>query len=289
MLHVSLTFFEKAMIFRLHNGTLVTLENNLADLSQKFMEIHRDVRPFCLMNDMIKKSSFKKQKAIFYKVLEDILPLGGKNMTDEDVKQLFDGESKLSKDLLQKCKAHSEHEVLEGLLNYLRHDLAALFEPMIHHIKFVKDDTFLAVIDFLQIASSERNENMFDNLSFLMQGLDYGADFKSVVNPALHGYIDYIRRFEREGLMELCKAACLLGIKPLITLIACRIAQIISESNEKTFRQEYAIPNKFRHSIVDKIRHLVKAETWGKMEGTVDRKPDVHVPFMDMDEEEEIL
>ena len=89
--------------------------------------------------------------------------------------------------------------------------------------------------------------------------------------------------------MELCKAACLLGIKPLITLIACRIAQIISESNEKTFRQEYAIPNKFRHSIVDKIRHLVKAETWGKMEGTVDRKPDVHVPFMDMDEEEEIL
>lgn len=255
------------MLFRLHNGSLISLEDKLLDLSEFFTAIKQDVKPIFLLANMLKKSKYKKVKAMMLKIIEDILV---HNCSDEELKQLSDPESKLSLEIKARCKSQPDHELLESALSYIQTNIDVIFEPLIHHIRFVKDEMMLLVVEYLQIQipsigqdqEKQRSDNMFEGLAFLMQGCPPGTDMKSLIDPTLHGYIDFIKKVNDETLLELTKTSCLLGIKSLTYLVGCKLATTISEMSEKTVRQKYNIPSKFRDSIMEKIRSLVKDQAW---------------------------
>jgi hypothetical protein len=250
------------MLFRLHNGSLLSLNDELTELSEFFMAIKQDVTPISLLADMLKKTKYKKVKAILIKIIEDIL---SNNCTDEDLKQLSSPESKLSLEIKARCKNQPDVELLESALAYIHTNIDVIFEPLIHHIKFVKDEMMMLVVEYLQIlprSSKKRGDNMFEGLAFLIQGSPPGTDLKSLLDPELHPYIDFIQKVNDEPLLELTKTSCLLGIKSLTYLVGCKLATTISELSEKTVRQKYNIPSKFRDSIMEKVRSLVKQEPW---------------------------
>lgn len=284
------------MLFRLHNGSLVSLDDQLTDLSTFLKSIVADVQPIHLLNNLIKQSPHKKQRKVFMKIVSELCKGSDESkklslddepqMSDEELKQFLDRDSKMMVDLREKCKAHSERDLLEPLLEYIHKNVETIFEPLIHTLKFLKDDIFLIMIEFLQIESSKRGVDMFENLPYLMQANHQSSDVKAVVDPALHPYLDFIRKIDDNMLLELSKGACLLGIKPLTVLLGCRLGKFISESSEKTIRQKFHIPSKFRDSVLDKIKTLMKEQNWMKFSAEMKKDSNHEVPHMDIDETE---
>jgi len=289
------------MLFRLHNGSLISLEDHLTDLSIFLKSIVADVQPIFLLTNMIKKSPHKKQRKPFIKILSDILLSGNRDeskklsledessvthITDEELKQFMDWDSPLFVSIREKCKAHADHDALEPLLEYIYKNVETIFEPLIHTLKFLKDDIFLVIIEFLQITSTKRSVDMFENLPYLMQANPQTSDLKAVVDPALHPYMDFIRKVDDSVLMELSKGSCLLGVKPLAVLLGCRLGKFISESNEKAIRQKFNIPSKFRDSVLDKIKSLMKEQNWMKFSADMKKENNNEIPHMDIDEAE---
>jgi len=283
------------MLFRLHNGSLISLEDQLTDLSIFLKSIVADVQPIHLLMNMIKKSPHRKQRKTFIKILTDILKTEESkkisledevHMSDEELKQFLEWDSKLFVILKEKCKANPEHELLEPLLEYIHKNIESIFEPLIHTLKFLKDDVFLIIIEFLQIESAKRGVDMFENLPYLMQANPSTSDIKAVVDPGLHAYMDFIRKIDDNILLELSKGACLLGIKPLTVLLGCRLGKFISESSEKSIRQKFNIPSKFRDSVLDKIKSLMKEQNWMKFSADMKKETNNDVPHMDIDEAE---
>jgi len=253
------------MLFRLHNGSLISLNDNLIGLSEWLESIQEDVQPMCLLAEAIKKSPYKRVKALYIHAVEEMFR---GSVGDEELKGLSNPESKLSVELKAKFTDQPEQEMLEGALEYTHTNIDTIFDPVIHHIKFLKDETLTSVIEFLQIPCTRRSDDMFEGLPFLMQGCPPGTDLKTIADPSLHSYIDFIRKIDGEPLMDLAKAACLLGIKALTVLVGCRLAAFVSELNEKQLRQKFAIPEKFRDSVMEKLRSLLKEQAWVKTSAT---------------------
>jgi len=255
------------MIFRLRNGNLVVCDDNLLKMSEFLSSILLYTQPSCLLTDMLKKSEYRKYKTSFMKILEDCS--SGNNLvktsvSEDDIKQLSDWDSKLFVELRQKCKTHSDHEILEQMCEYIFKNVDTIFETLIHHVKFVRDEILLLVLEFLQISCSKRDEDMFDNWPYLIQG-SQGSDLKFIVDPVFHPYIDFIRKIEpMNDVLELTKAAESLNIKPLQILIGCRLARFFVEHTEKTMRQMFEIPGKYREPLLEKCRSLQKEQNWSK-------------------------
>jgi hypothetical protein len=253
------------MLFRLHNGALVILEDKWIDLSEFLTKIHQEAQPLELLSAMLQKSAWKKVKPVLLKILEETC---GLQCEEAELKQLSLADSDLTKAIQERISLlnpASDRVACEEALQYIREHVDTIFEPLIHHIRFLKDDVFLLILEYLQISSSSRDSQMFKGLPYLLQGCPPGTDIKTVLDPALHGYIDFISKIQDDTmLLELAKASCLLNIQSLTELVGCKLAIVISESNEKTIRQKYNVPSKFRDAIMEKVRSMVKEQEWIK-------------------------
>ena len=251
------------MLFRLHNGSTVSVENHLLNLSEFLENELKNVQPLNLINEALKNSPYKRVKPFFMKAVEDLIPEG---FHGDDMKhyELGNSESKIYQDLQQKFSNHPDQEALEGALEYLQTNIDEVFAKLIHHIKFLKDETMLLVVEFLNIRCSKRSEvdDMFNRLPFHMQGCPPGVDLKTMADPALHVYIDFIRKPNIHQLLDLAKAASLLGISSLAQLAACRIANFISELSEKQMRNKFEIPHKFNDPVMEILRGKLRQKAW---------------------------
>jgi hypothetical protein len=249
------------MIFRLDDNTLIDLDDSLIGLSEYFRMKHQDVQAARTVADYIHNSPYKKFKAYFIKALEDCIQ---GTVSAQDIESLKDVNSKLSQDMLnifQDQFAANDADLRETL-QYVRDNLETIFKPAIYNMPFLKSETMKLVIEFLQIPCTKRSTTMFDGLPFLIQGCPPDEDIKSLLESPLHVYIDFINRASDIQLLDMAKASCLLKIHSLSVLVGCRLARFISELDEKTLRQRFAIPDKFKTSVLEKLGELTKDQPW---------------------------
>lgn len=249
------------MLIRLQSSLLLPIEDKLVDLSQFLSDILKDEQPIRLLGEALRNSQYKSVKPFFVSTLESMVQ---SPMNDRELKQLCDPESRLCQELRQRFEEQSEQELLQGALQYVHTNIDTIFDPVIHHLKFLNDESITNVVEFLQIPcmADKRNDNMFEVLPSIMQGCPPGSDLKAIVDPALHAYIDYIREIKDQDFKDLSKAAVQLGIPALQDLIGCQIAFKIAVYTEEKFRSKYSIAPIFSDPTLEKLRKLLYEREW---------------------------
>jgi hypothetical protein len=178
----------------------------------------------------------------------------------ESVRQLSNPSSDVSTSLRQLLADDNE---LLGCLDYVHINIDFLLGPTIHHLRFIKDSTLLTVIEYLEIPSALRSNNMFDGLPFAYQSASAEADFKCFVDARLHAYIDFIEKVDDELLLELSRASIQLGIASLSTLIGSRMAKLIRTLGEKDIRRRFGVADdKFVDATREKLDSILKEQAW---------------------------
>jgi hypothetical protein len=241
------------MLFRLSNGSIIELNEADVALSEFFEVIHEGVTPIDLVEDFLKKSTFKKVKDILIKELsstniKDIQEENKRKVIFERLKEISDSQS--------------ESEQLCAAMMKIVENFDSIFHTVIHRIKFIPDDTLKLVIEFLSIQCTQRSNSMLDDLPFLMQGCPAETSISTLVVKNLQPYVEFIEKISGKDLMALSRAACLLGVNPLITLVGCKIAKSISNSTEHQLRSKFKIPEKFRDSVLERINKIPITEEW---------------------------
>jgi len=250
------------MLFHLQNGELVTLPDDCTDLSEFFVKLQSESTPVFTMEEHLKRlPEFRKVRLDFVTFLQSVLT---DHPTEENLKQLNRTTSTLHQELIDKFKDHPQEACLKACLEYVRQHMHLFFEQLVHRLKFIKDDVLLFVFEFLQIRSSLRNVKMFEYLPFAMHGCGPTTDLKSVMDPNLHPYIDFVRKLSDEMVLELAKAASLLGIHPLSVLLGCKMASIIMNTPESEVRKRFSIPEKYKDSTLEKLNFVISDKSWLK-------------------------
>ncbi len=246
------------MIFRLHSGDIVAVEDELLQLSTWLCEKLSEVTPRELLKHYLQNTKFKSLSKPFLQVVKD----AGVLNNDSDVKLFLECDEKVTNELKEACK-QTEPDCT-SVLNHVIENRKEIFADLIHHLRFVEDDVFLAVLEYLRIPSEKRSDTMFENLPYLMQGTSRDTDVKAIVDPALHPYMDFVSKLDEATCLKLSKAATLLGIDSLLVLVSCRIARVIMENTEAKSRAKYQVPESNRTAILEKLHELKREKPWNK-------------------------
>ncbi len=252
------------MLFRLENGALETLDDSLTDLSVFFTNIRELVNPLNTLEETLRKGPYKKIRNDFIELLKKSLAAlnnGCQDLTDEYIHQLSNPDSPLSLHL----KTQASDETMRNCLDFVHVNIDELLSPAIHRMKFVKDKTLLLVLEYLKIPCPRRSDTMFESLPFSYQGRDHNTDFRSLLDPCLHPYIDFIEKLNDEMFMDVSKAALSLGIKSLTTLIGCQMARLVNTLSVRDIRTRFGVPDdKFIDSTKEKLDQILEQKAWLK-------------------------
>jgi len=253
------------MRFRLENGTVVVLEDDRVELCQLFQQIHDQVQVFVTLDETLRESPYKKIRTEFVDRLKRVLKntTGLNQPTEEHIRQLGNPDATLSQAFKQDLVAGANDEQLQGCLEYVHTHIDRLLSPIVHRLRFLKDRTLLAVIEYLKIASSRRSNTMFESLPFSYQGCEANTDFRTLVDVSLHPYIDFVEKLDDDMFMELSRASLQLGIPSLTHLIGCRMAKLVSTLTEREIRQRFGVPDdKFVDATKEKLDFILKQQAW---------------------------
>ena len=246
------------MLFYLSNGKMVELNNSDIHLSEFLSDNEKIITtPLNMVKSSLKKSQFKKIKT----VLQENLPISLDSLKEEKKQKA------LKEKLTILCEELTNDEQKQ-IISHIIQDFNKMFYNAVYRLSFVADNILLLVIEFLSIQCTKKEEDMFENLPYSIQGCSSNVNIKSLVSPVFHQYIDFIDARSDEELLQLSKSACLLGIKPLTTLLGCKLALIIINSPETELRKKFKIPEKFRNSVMDTIREnteKIRANEWTKL------------------------
>lgn len=250
------------MRFLLESGEVVFLCDEKADLSTLFTQILQDSNVFTTLDETLKYSThFKKNRKEFVDLLKRVMAEGDTN--EERVRQLANPESELSVAMRRAIGEHNQE--LQGCLEYVHTNIDYLLAPIRHRLAFVKDNTMRLVIEYLNIQSPLRSTTMFDSLPFAYQGRTKDTDLRTLVDPKLVPYIDFIEQLSDDCLMELSKMALQLGIDSLSVLIGCRLAKMIDALSEDCVRKRFRIPDdKYINSTNEKLESILREQPWMK-------------------------
>ena len=239
-------------MFRLNNGEIVEVNDNDVELSEFMTAIQTSVDPVQLIEEFIGKSDFK--------VVRDVI----NPLMVFDIKELNDPKKlNIVKDSIQELKeSHVDKKILE-IVTKVHKNLDEIFRPVVHRIKFLSDDVMGLIIEFLSIpCACERSDGMLDNLPYGIQGCAPGTPLSSLVNTPFIPYAKFIEDRSDDELLKISVAACLLGVKPLIILTGCKMAQSIASHTTDQIRNKYKIPEKFRDSVMDRISKVPGTDKW---------------------------
>jgi hypothetical protein len=246
----------KKMIFRLSDGRTVQLRESDVYLSDFFTSIQEGVTPIDLVEDYLKKTTFKKVKD----VLQKHLPTKLEELDDATTKQRICSQ-------LQTIVDGTGDNVLTDIIT----NFDNIFHNVIHRIKFISDQTLILVLEFLAIECPERKADMLDKLPYLLQGCEENITMESLLTIETHTYLPYIQFIEKRSeteLLHLAQAGVALGIRPLIVLVGCKLAKFVTQYTEMQFRSKFSIPEKFRDGVLERIKQLPKEEEWTKFIGS---------------------
>lgn len=248
------------MLFRLHDGSIISADDECLKLSVWFANTIQDVQPPGLIAQAIKNSPFREYR----KAIVELFQSDDFVLNEAVIKAMHNQDDPIWRQLHERCENQANAKIMQDALDYLRTHVNDVFESIVHHIKFLRDDMLKLVIEFLSIKCENRSENMLDNLSALVQGCPLTSDLKSVVDPAFHPYLDLIRPIPIDKLLELARAGSLVGLRSLISLVGCALARHISVTSEQDVRKNYSIPEKYRSSVREKLTTILREQEWTK-------------------------
>jgi hypothetical protein len=243
---------KKQMLFRLSDGSVLELNDNDMKLSDFFETIHAGVTPLDLVSDFLKKSTFKKVRSILVREL----PPTFSEMQDPEIRRA------LQEKLVAISSSNTESIQLTDALKHIVTNFDTIFHTIVHSIKFLTDNTLKLVLEFLTISCPQRSSIMMDNLPFLLQGCPPDTPISSLVVTNMQPYIAFVEARTEDELMQLSRAGCLLGIKPLITLVGCKIAKLLVKHTELHIRNKFKIPEKFKDSVLERIQKIPDNDKW---------------------------
>lgn len=236
------------MLFRLSNGDTVELSNEGVSLSEFFSSVQTSVTPIELAADYLKKPSFKKVRFILDQYLPpDIESVQGKTQRSIICNQL--------KNLAVSAE-------IETVLNDIISNFEGIFENVVHTVKFVPDTTLKLVVEFLSIPCTKKSKEMFDDFPFLLQGLESTQKIHSIVQPCHLPYIYFMEARSETELLSLSQAAVSLGIQPLVVLVGCTLARLVTEYTDSQFRTKFKIPAKFKDGVLERLQKIPRHENW---------------------------
>jgi hypothetical protein len=280
------------MFFRLSNGEILSLADELTDLSEFLQSIKQDTQPVWLLSEALKNSPHKPVKGKFLQAWEEVVqspevsglfiqalstasttlaPSTTTFMSEETIAaaESSQGGSMDTSTLKAALAAHfqvsatgDEADALMVALEFVEPRLKTIFEPMIHHLSFLSDEALRFTLDFLALPCSKRSVAMFDNLPSMIQGCPPDQDWKKILENCYHVYVDFINDLSCAQLMELTKAACHLNIIPMQVLVGCRLAKLCMLLSEDEVRKKFGIPNKYRSAVREKLRKERWEQPW---------------------------
>jgi hypothetical protein len=253
------------MLFRLLSGELLTLRDECVDLCKFFVQLQGSEHPLVSLTEWLKKGESKKHHRLFLQLVEELKPRFG----DEEVLALSQPSSPFVQELRAKCAAHEQHapELFSVLEEVIQHH-SEVFDPAIHHLKFItKDQVLQHVVTYLEIPSTLRAEDMFASLPYLIKGGEQDVDLKTVVEPPIHPYLDFASQLSDEMLLDLTKASCLLGITTLTMLLSCHFARVLNDTCETEIRKRFEVPSHLKSTTMEKLRAMVKDHPWAQFVG----------------------
>lgn len=256
------------MLFRLHDGSLLKLDDALVRLSSFLSTVIDETSLEHLLNHALAKSRFKKNQDQFHALLTE-------QLTEDSLKDLLTPTSDLCCRLqLSIDQLPLEQKVqLRETLQFIQQQGDDIFEPRIIHLKFVKDSTLRHIVTFLQIDHPNRNDHMLSELPQAFQGRLPNSDIKMMLDPVLHPYIDFIRQINSTDLLDLSKVCTTLGVDAMIPLIGYAHASNISKLSETQLRELYHVPENNRTSALEKLRQIMSEHPWRQPAGTSVAEP----------------
>jgi hypothetical protein len=238
---------------------LIHLDNKFIDLCQVFQEIAKDDLPMNQLVHFLSKSPYKRIKNDVVQLLAKHVDLSGDTMSEQTIHGLANTKSDLFQNLYAEC---GEDVHMKACLDYIHMKIDTIFNGVVNRVTMVKGRTLAQVCDFLQIPCAVRGQDMFSSLPHVMQGIGPGVDLKTVVDPSLHPYIDFVNGLDEQSLLELARASHVLGIPTLTTLVGCRMARLLTELPEQVFRNKFNIPAKYMDPTLQRLRQIRSEKPW---------------------------
>lgn len=241
------------MWFRLHDNTIVELGDSYIDLCEFFSIIQTDINIAKIARDVLAPTVHAGVASAIGDVLQHV-----------DMKYLADSTCKaacLSKiresRFLDGYDSQTQMAISQGV-QYLfeSKQYTEAVQSIIHRITFLTDRTLLQVINFLSIPCTTRHRNMFD---VLPQQMRNNGTLDEATALQLQAYLSFVETLNDDDCLTLVRAACLLNIEPLVTLIAFKLSQVLISTSEDQIRQKFNIPHKFKQSINEKLDKLMSS------------------------------
>lgn len=238
---------------------MIYLETSKADLCDVFREMTKESLPMNKLVFALQKSPYKKIRQEFVTLLSKHINLEGEELDADTISQLGQPASALSQRIREDCQNNTQ---LLGCLDYVQINIETIFKDVVDRMKMVKGAALQQVVDFLHIACPIRGPDMFDNLPHLLQGIGPEVNLRSVVDPVLHPYIDFVEALDEKSITELVRASHCLGIPTLTKLLGCRVARMLVVLSENAFRKKFDIPEKYRDTTLQKLREIRRQQPW---------------------------
>jgi hypothetical protein len=245
------------MLFRMHDQSVQNIDVDKIDLCEYFQIIKNDAGMSNVLTEYLRTTPFKKYRTLVVQMIEDLCADATEEVT---IKELLQTDCKIYRKLRERVEqGESVHKIEIGsVIDHIQENANSIFEPVIFHIKFMKDNILRHVLEFLSIECKFRSENMFDNLPLLTQTYSNDCDFKLILDQCYLNYMIFIEQRSYNDLLDLAKAACLLGIVPLKILTGCRLAREISKMSPHVAAERFKIPPKFKHSVLARLKDAME-------------------------------
>jgi hypothetical protein len=146
------------------------------------------------------------------------------------------------------------HAALHTAFNTLLSKSNALLSQVTIELPFLQDELLSWVIEFLTIPFSDKCDHMFSMLPNVVHVSKNVHDIKTMVDPSLHPYIDFIFKFNQSQFVDLATAAVRMGVDALCVLVGVRFAFYIDSNDEATIRSTFAIPERFKDAVKTRLQ-----------------------------------